>query len=275
MVYGLTTAVSVQQIIVAGKDIPKLLRKRGRYMKRKAVNSRYICITFVICLVFSIALCGCGKKEAKPAASVKSERVSWDEIEIKYSDYKDQMEKLDEYNEVIKKLESKNSLLKDMLLDADCNSIVEYLEKISKTNEGNLSANAGQLNDYLQQIRSLRPDESLDFIQKAAQNKDVDLLCVALSAVRTEEAQSEAARILGSMKNPQAVRSLLTRLSAVAFFMIGGTEGRIIRKGTRAAFVEAISKSTGLKFPDYDPNSEEDTLVVIKWTERWLKKNNL
>lgn len=233
-------------------------------------------ILLVICISFlSVVLWGCSKKEEEPAKSVKSERVSWDEIEIKYPSYKEQMEELKGYDEAIKNLESKDSLLKDMLQKASYNSVEEHLKSTSEADEASLDVNVKRLREHLQKIHSLGPDKSLGFVKEASQAKDIDLLCVCLSAVRTEMAQSEVARALGATENPEVVRSLVSRLSAVAAFMTGGTEGEIIRKETRAAFVKAISECTGLEFPDYDPGSEEDTLVVIKRTERWLKEHNL
>jgi vacuolar-type H+-ATPase subunit I/STV1 len=242
--------------------------------KRKYFHSGVL-VSLIFALLISCLICGCGKKDGKLSKSVKSERVSWQEITIKYPSYQKQMEKLKAYNEEIQKLKGNDELLKDMLQDASYNCITEYLENVSKTDKSSLSQNAKQLIEYIQEIHSLSPDESLDFVENASQAKNVDLLCVALSAVRTERAQSEAARKLGSMKDPVVVRPLVSRLSAIAFFMIGGSEGRAIRRESRAAFVEAISECTGLEFLDYDPGSEEDTLVVIKWIENWLEENNL
>ena len=236
-------------------------------------NSIFALVIFV--LLLSIAFYGCEKKETEPAQSSNLEKISGKEIEVKYPGYQKQMEKLRGYDENIRNLDSKDDLLKDMLLDASFNCIVEHLENVSKTDKGALSKNAKQLNEYLQKIHSLPYDKSFKFIQAASQKNDIDLLCVCLSTVGSETAQSETARMLGAKKDPKAVRSLVSRLSAIAFFLTGGTEGKIIRRETRAAFVEAISECTGLEFPDYDPDSEEGTLVVIKRTEKWLKENNL
>lgn len=107
------------------------------------------------------------------------------------------------------------------------------------------------LRSRVNELRRLRGEAAVAFAQHAQVEKNMDVLCVCLFALRSDAAQRAAADALGFLSDPAAVRCLATRLYNAGGLWTGGYEAEISRKQLRYSLASGIGKITGIDTTEY------------------------
>ena len=149
------------------------------------------------------------------------------------------------------------------------------LEELSKTTSAKDKPNISVFLKIIKETKNLDEPNAMEFIQKAKENHYADKLCIALYGLHNEGLNAKAADALASLKNPESVTLLAMRLllAAVMYGRVGGSQEEFITGELCKSLVKALESCTGLSFPNYNPENEQETLRIVKHCRDWLEKH--
>lgn len=146
-----------------------------------------------------------------------------------------------------------NRALRRIVEQVSIQYLQQYLDEQARATDvpAPLQDAVALLRSRVNELRRLRGEAAVAFAQHAQAETNMDVLCVCLFALRTEDGQRAAADALGFLSDPAAVRCLATRLYAAGALWSGGSEAEILRKQLRYSLASAIGKITGIDTTQY------------------------
>lgn len=133
-----------------------------------------------------------------------------------------------------------------------------------------LRKNTSALLKRLREIREFDEKSTPEFVSQAVAAKNPSALGVAIFALRTEELQGSAAKGLGELGDPVAVRCLALRLRQAASLSSGGAEQQMSRIQLRKSLIATLSAVTEIEMTV--DGSEDAANKALEATQVWSVK---
>lgn len=249
---------------------------RKKTIKNKLITNLLMCIIILLSMLLLTESC---KKRDNTYEKTDINEVTWEDVKtIDYPNEQRQKEVFDEFKHIIESttiVENPDKILRQMTENISLYYIQELLQKLSQTTSVKEKPNISAFLQILNEMKNLDEANAIIFIDKAKENSNSDMLCIALYGLHNESQQARAADALAIIKKPESV-SLLTKRLLMAGVMLGsmgGTESQYITSNLCRSLVKALESCTGLSFPDYNPENKQETLVIAKRCQEWLEEH--